>query len=142
MSPMCMYTAAEDGLATDWHLAHLVSRAVGGAGLIVTEATAVEARGRISTNDLGLWNDEQIEPLARIVRACKSQGAAMCTQTGARRAQSLEQSKGHWAGATGRAERRAIRCGLGHASRTEPRRVGQYCISFSRGCTAGAGGQF
>ena len=80
MSPMCMYTAAEDGLATAWHLAHLVSRAVGGVGLIVTEATAVEARGRISVNDLGLWNDEQIEPLARIVRLCKSQGAVMCTQ--------------------------------------------------------------
>jgi 2,4-dienoyl-CoA reductase-like NADH-dependent reductase (Old Yellow Enzyme family) len=80
MSPMCMYTAGEDGLATDWHLAHLVSRAVGGVGLIVTEATAVEARGRISPNDLGLWDDAQIEPLAQIVRLCKSQGAVMCTQ--------------------------------------------------------------
>jgi len=80
MSPMCMYTAGEDGLATDWHLAHLVSRAVGGVGLIVTEATAVEARGRISPNDLGLWNDAQVEPLARIVRVCQSQGAVMCSQ--------------------------------------------------------------
>ncbi len=75
MSPMCMYSAAEDGLATDWHLAHLVSRAVGGVGLIITEATAVEARGRISVNDLGLWDDAQIEPLARIVRLCQAQGA-------------------------------------------------------------------
>ncbi len=80
MSPMCMYTAGEDGLATDWHLAHLVSRAVGGAGLIITEATAVEARGRISPNDLGLWDDAQVEPLSRIVRLCKAQGAVMCTQ--------------------------------------------------------------
>jgi 2,4-dienoyl-CoA reductase-like NADH-dependent reductase (Old Yellow Enzyme family) len=75
-----MYTAQDDGLATDWHLAHLVSRAVGGVGLIITEATSVEARGRISLNDLGLWNDAQIEPLARIVRLCQSQGAVMCTQ--------------------------------------------------------------
>jgi len=80
MSPMCMYSAGEDGIATDWHLAHLVSRAVGGVGMIVTEATAVEARGRISPNDLGLWNDAQIEPLARIVRACQSQGAVVCSQ--------------------------------------------------------------
>jgi NADPH2 dehydrogenase len=80
MSPMCMYTAYEDGLATDWHMAHLAARAIGGVGLIITEATAVEARGRISVNDLGLWNDAQIDPLARIVRLCQSQGAAMCTQ--------------------------------------------------------------
>jgi len=80
MSPMCMYTAAEDGLATDWHLAHYLSRAVGGVGLIVTEATSVEARGRISPNDLGLWDDAHIAPLARIVRLCKAQGAVMCTQ--------------------------------------------------------------
>lgn len=80
MSPMCMYSAGEDGNATDFHLAHLAARATGGVGLIVTEATAVEARGRISTNDLGLWDDAQVEPLARLVRLCKAQGAAMCTQ--------------------------------------------------------------
>ena len=80
MSPMCMYSAGEDGLATDWHLAHLVSRATGGVGLIVTEAMAVEARGRISQNDLGLWDDSHIAPLSRIVRLCQSQGAAMCSQ--------------------------------------------------------------
>src|SRR5512137_1984185 len=80
MSPMCMYTAGEDGLATDWHLAHLVSRAVGGVGLIITEATAVEARGRISRNDLGLWDEAQIIPLARIARLCRLQGATMGTQ--------------------------------------------------------------
>ena len=80
MSPMCMYSAGEDGIATDFHLAHLAARAVGGAGLVITEAAAVEARGRISVNDLGLWNDAQIEPLARIVRLGKAQGAVMCTQ--------------------------------------------------------------
>jgi 2,4-dienoyl-CoA reductase-like NADH-dependent reductase (Old Yellow Enzyme family) len=80
MSPMCMYSAAEDGLATDFHLAHLGARATGGVGLIITEAAAVEARGRISVNDLGLWSDAQVEPLARVVRFCKSQGAMTCTQ--------------------------------------------------------------
>ncbi len=80
MSPMCMYSAAEDGIATDFHLAHLASRATGGVGMIITEATAVEPRARISPNDLGLWNDAQIEPLARIVRLCKGQGAVMCSQ--------------------------------------------------------------
>jgi 2,4-dienoyl-CoA reductase-like NADH-dependent reductase (Old Yellow Enzyme family) len=80
MSPMCMYSAGVDGRATDWHLAHYVCRAVGGAGLLITEATAVEARGRISTEDLGLWDDAQIEPLARIVRLAQAQGAAMAVQ--------------------------------------------------------------
>jgi NADPH2 dehydrogenase len=80
MSPMCMYSAGEDGLATDFHLAHLASRATGGVGLVITEASAVESRGRISLGDLGLWNDAQVEPLARIVRLCKSQGAATCSQ--------------------------------------------------------------
>jgi 2,4-dienoyl-CoA reductase-like NADH-dependent reductase (Old Yellow Enzyme family) len=80
MSPMCMYSAGEDGFATDFHLAHLAARATGGVGLVITEATAVEPRARISVNDLGLWEDAQIEPLARIVRLCKAQGAAVCTQ--------------------------------------------------------------
>lgn len=80
MSPMCMYSAGEDGLATDFHLVHLGARATGGVGLILTEATAVEPRGRISVNDLGLWSDAQVEPLARVVRMCKSQGAAVGTQ--------------------------------------------------------------
>ncbi len=65
VSPMCQYIA-KDGFADDWHLVHLGSRAVGGAGLVFTEATAVTAQGRISPGDLGLWKDEQIEPLARI----------------------------------------------------------------------------
>ena len=74
VSPMCQYSA-EDGMAGDWHLVHLGSRAVGGAGLVIAEATAVEARGRISPFDLGIWKDEQIEGLARIARFVKQQGA-------------------------------------------------------------------
>jgi 2,4-dienoyl-CoA reductase-like NADH-dependent reductase (Old Yellow Enzyme family) len=74
VSPMCQYSA-EDGLANDWHLVHLGSRAVGGAGLVITEATAVEPRGRITPFDLGIWEDRQIEPLARIVTFIKRQGA-------------------------------------------------------------------
>jgi 2,4-dienoyl-CoA reductase-like NADH-dependent reductase (Old Yellow Enzyme family) len=80
MSPMCMYSAGEDGRATDWHLAHYQARAAGGVGLIVTEATAVEPRGRISAGDLGLWDDAQVESLARIVRLVQGQGAAIAVQ--------------------------------------------------------------
>lgn len=75
VSPMCQYSAV-DGAATDWHLVHLGSRAAGGAGLVVFEATAVEARGRISPADLGLWDDRHIEPLRRIVAFVEAQGAA------------------------------------------------------------------
>jgi 2,4-dienoyl-CoA reductase-like NADH-dependent reductase (Old Yellow Enzyme family) len=79
VSPMCQYSAA-DGRANDWHLVHLGARAVGGAGLVVFEATGVEARGRISPADLGLWDDAQVEPLARIVRFVEAQGAAPALQ--------------------------------------------------------------
>ena len=75
VSPMCQYSST-DGFADDWHLVHLGSRAVGGAGLVITEATAVEARGRISPEDLGLWKDEHVPPLARITRFLRGQGAA------------------------------------------------------------------
>jgi 2,4-dienoyl-CoA reductase-like NADH-dependent reductase (Old Yellow Enzyme family) len=74
VSPMCQYSSV-DGLASDWHLVHLGSRAAGGAGLVIMEATAVEARGRISPGDAGIWKDEQIEPLARITRFLREQGA-------------------------------------------------------------------
>ena len=73
VSPMCQYSSA-DGFATDWHLVHLGSRAVGGAALVFTEATAVLAEGRISPEDLGIWKDAHVEPLARIVRFIHSQG--------------------------------------------------------------------
>jgi 2,4-dienoyl-CoA reductase-like NADH-dependent reductase (Old Yellow Enzyme family) len=75
VSPMCQYSST-DGFADEWHLVHLGSRAVGGAGLVMTEATAVEARGRISPEDLGLWKDEHIEALARITRFVRAHGAA------------------------------------------------------------------
>ncbi len=75
VSPMCQYSS-EDGFANDWHLVHLGSRAVGGAGLVCMEATAVEARGRISPYDTGIWKPEHIEFLARITRFLHSQGAA------------------------------------------------------------------
>ena len=74
MSPMCQYSAI-DGLANDWHLVHLGSRAVGGAGLVVVEATAVTAQGRISPGDMGIWGDHHMEPLARIARFVESQQA-------------------------------------------------------------------
>jgi 2,4-dienoyl-CoA reductase-like NADH-dependent reductase (Old Yellow Enzyme family) len=74
VSPMCEYSS-EDGFANEWHLVHLGSRAVGGAGLIFTEATAVSPEGRISPEDLGIWKDAHVEFLARIVRFLKSQGA-------------------------------------------------------------------
>src|SRR5437660_7520963 len=74
MSPMCQYSAAE-GLADDWHLVHLGSRAVGGAGLVMAEATAVTRDGRITPGDLGIWEDRHVEPLARIARFVHRQGA-------------------------------------------------------------------
>jgi 2,4-dienoyl-CoA reductase-like NADH-dependent reductase (Old Yellow Enzyme family) len=74
VSPMCEYSSV-DGFANDWHFVHLGSRAVGGAGLVFTEATAVTPEGRISPEDLGIWKDEHIEPLARIVRFVQEQGS-------------------------------------------------------------------
>ncbi len=74
MSPMCQYRATE-GLADDWHLVHLGSRAVGGVALVMVEATAVTRDGRISPGDLGIWEDGHIEPLARIARFVRSQEA-------------------------------------------------------------------
>jgi 2,4-dienoyl-CoA reductase-like NADH-dependent reductase (Old Yellow Enzyme family) len=75
VSPMCQYSATE-GMANDWHLVHLGSRAVGGAGALFVEASAVTCDGRISPADMGIWSDEHIEPLARIARFVHSQGAA------------------------------------------------------------------
>ena len=79
VSPMCEYFSA-DGFANDWHLVHLGSRAVGGAGLVFTEATAVLPEARISPQDLGIWKDDHIEFLARIVRFIHSQGSVAGTQ--------------------------------------------------------------
>lgn len=82
MAPMCMYTAKEDGIATEWHKIHYATRAIGGVGLIIQEATGVEPRGRISDKDLGVWNDSQVENLKNIVETCKSYGTAMGIQLG------------------------------------------------------------
>jgi len=78
-SPMCQYSSV-DGFANDWHLVHLGSRAAGGAGLVMMEATAVEARGRISPADQGIWKDDHIEFLSRIARFLREQGAVPAIQ--------------------------------------------------------------
>ncbi|GGN93610.1 NADH:flavin oxidoreductase/NADH oxidase [Haloarcula pellucida] len=81
VSPMCQYSCENrDGLATDWHRTHLGSRAVGGAGLVMTEATAVEARGRISPADLGIWNDEHAAALEPITEFVRQQGSVPAIQ--------------------------------------------------------------
>ncbi|HZP67067.1 MAG TPA: NADH:flavin oxidoreductase/NADH oxidase [Rudaea sp.] len=74
VSPMCEYSAT-DGVPDDWHLVHLGSRAVGGAGLVFTEATAVSPEGRISPHDTGLWNEAQQRAWARIAAFVRAQGA-------------------------------------------------------------------
>jgi len=75
VSPMCQYSC-EDGMANEWHFVHLGSRAVGGAAIVMAEASAVEQRGQISPADLGIWKDKQIEPLQRIAGFLKAHGAA------------------------------------------------------------------
>jgi len=80
MPPMCQYSSDNQGFVKDFHLVHYASRAIGGAGLIIIEATAVEPRGRISDRDLGLWSDSHVEGLKKIVDACKRQGAKVGIQ--------------------------------------------------------------
>ncbi|MEV1169391.1 NADH:flavin oxidoreductase/NADH oxidase [Nonomuraea sp. NPDC049784] len=84
MAAMCQYSAAPDGDAsgapTDWHFAHLAARATGGAGLIITEATAVSPEGRISPYDLGIWNDTQVAAFQRITSFLKAQGTVPAIQ--------------------------------------------------------------
>jgi 2,4-dienoyl-CoA reductase-like NADH-dependent reductase (Old Yellow Enzyme family) len=96
VSPMCQYSS-EDGYANDWHLVHLGSRAVGGAGLIITEATAVLPEGRISPQDLGIWKDEHIEMLARIAAFIHEQGsiAGMQLAHAGRKASTSRPWEGH-----------------------------------------------
>ena len=74
VSPMCQYSS-ENGFANDWHFVHLGGRAVGGAGLVFTEATAVIREGRISPQDLGIWSEDHIEPLTRITHFIREQGS-------------------------------------------------------------------
>lgn len=81
MPPMCQYSVEKkDGVATDWHYLHYVNRAIGGAGFIIIEMTDVDPDGRITDNDLGLWSDEQVPALARIVEACHQYGAKVGIQ--------------------------------------------------------------
>jgi len=79
ISPMCQYSS-RDGLAGDWHFAHLAKFAIGGAGIVFTEAAAVEANGRITHGDLGIWSDAHIAPLKRITDFIKSQGSVPAIQ--------------------------------------------------------------
>jgi 2,4-dienoyl-CoA reductase-like NADH-dependent reductase (Old Yellow Enzyme family) len=96
VSPMCEYSST-DGYANDWHFVHLGSRAVGGAGLVLTEATAVLPEGRISPQDLGIWSEDHIEPLARIVRFIHEQGsvAGMQLAHAGRKASTYRPWEGH-----------------------------------------------
>ncbi len=96
VSPMCEYSAI-DGIPQPWHLVHLGSRAVGGAGLVLVEATAVEARGRISPADTGIWNDAQAEAWAPIIAFMAAQGALAGIQlahAGRKASTSIPWSKG------------------------------------------------
>ena len=81
VAPMCQYSAV-DGLPGDWHLVHLGARAVGGAGLVLTEATAVSPEGRISPQDTGIWTDEQAQDYRRITAFIADQGAVPGIQLG------------------------------------------------------------
>ena len=74
VSPMCMYSYT-DGFSNDWQVIHLGARAVGGAGLIIAEATAIDPIGRITPYDVGIWSDAHIEPLTRVTRVIKENGA-------------------------------------------------------------------
>lgn len=96
MAPMVMNSAQGDGCSTDWHMAHYLARAIGGSGLLLTEATAIEPRGRISQRDLGLWDSRQVEPLARMVRLVQAEGAAIGVQLAhaGRKAWSADKGRG------------------------------------------------
>ncbi|ADL07043.1 NADPH dehydrogenase NamA [Thermosediminibacter oceani] len=80
MPPMCMYSSDDKGFPNSWHLIHYATRAIGGVGLVIMEATAVEKRGRISERDLGIWDDAHIEGLAEIASEVKKHGAKIGIQ--------------------------------------------------------------
>lgn len=80
MPPMCMYQATGDGIANEFHHIHYATRAIGGVGLIIFESTAVNPEGRITGNDLGIWDDKHIDSLAKIVTSCKAYGAKTALQ--------------------------------------------------------------
>lgn len=95
VSPMCMYSAPENGLFTEWHFVHLASRAVGGAGLVCQEATAVEPRGRISEGDLGIWDDMHIVSLQRITHFIREAGGSSAIQLAHAGRKAWSARKGH-----------------------------------------------
>jgi len=95
VSPMCQYSS-EDGVATDWHLVHLGSRAVGGAGLVIAEATAVSPEGRITPGDAGIWADKHVEPIARINRFVKRTGRCRESSLRTRDARRRRRVRGRW----------------------------------------------
>ena len=80
MPPMCMFSSDESGTVQDFHRLHYTTRAFGGVGLIIVEATAVASNGRISSNDLGIWNDNQVPGLAELVRSMRQYGATTAIQ--------------------------------------------------------------
>ena len=82
VSPMCQYYAGDDGCPHDWHLVHLGSRAIGGAGLVMSEMTAIHPAGRIGPKDVGIWSDEHLEPWRRITDFVRSHGAVPGLQIG------------------------------------------------------------
>lgn len=82
IAPMQQYSADANGMANDWHLLHLGRFALGGAGIVFVESTAVEARGRNTYGDLGIWSDAHVEPLKRIAEALRKQGAVAAIQLG------------------------------------------------------------
>jgi 2,4-dienoyl-CoA reductase-like NADH-dependent reductase (Old Yellow Enzyme family) len=96
VSPMCEYSAT-DGVPNDWHLVHLGSRAVGGAALVIAEASAVSAQGRISPQDTGLWNQQQVQAWQPITRFIRAQGAIAGIQLAhaGRKASTLRPWEGH-----------------------------------------------
>jgi len=82
MPPMCMYSSDDSGYANDWHFIHYGTRAIGGTGLIIVEATGVERRGRITDRDLGIWDDSHIVGLSNIATLCKKYGSRVGIQLG------------------------------------------------------------
>ncbi len=80
MAPMCQYSSDEGGFVKDWHLSHYASRAVGGVGLIIVEATSVDPNGRISSKDLGIWSDQHVEGLKKLTDAIHENGAKVAIQ--------------------------------------------------------------
>ncbi|MEI6530197.1 MAG: NADH:flavin oxidoreductase/NADH oxidase [bacterium] len=95
MPPMAQYLSTEDGKVNDWHFVHYGTRAVGGVGLIMIEVTAVEPGGRLTPHDLGLWDEEQVLPLAKLVDFLKKQGAAVGVQIGHAGRKAWGEEKGH-----------------------------------------------